>query len=162
MELGLVDAVDKNDTLLKIIHRVSATNADILRVTGILILNDNDEILLQLRSEKSFRYPLYWDCSAGGHLDAGENYDVSAHRELFEEIGIKTELTFLGKHYIELDDGRKHIVAFYKGKYDGEFNIDPIEVSKVNFFSKKEIRKMIERGEKIHPECLLALKRYFL
>ncbi|MBC8494891.1 NUDIX domain-containing protein [archaeon] len=162
MELGLVDVVDQNDKVLKTIDRGSATNSDILRVTGIFIENDKNEILLQLRSEKSFRYPLFWDCSGGGHVDTGENYDTCANRELFEETKIKSKLEFLGKHYIELDDGRKHFIAFFKGQYNGEINIDPNEVAKVKFFSKEEIMKIIDKDENIHPECLFALKKYFL
>ncbi len=162
MQLKPVDVVDKNDNFLKTTERMSATNSDILRVVGIFILNANNEILLQMRSEKSFRYPSHWDCSGGGHVDSGEDYLTSAQRELYEEIGIKTKLEFLGKDYIELDDGRKHFNAFYKGKYDGEFHIDPNEVKKIKFFSVNEINQMIKDGEKIHPECLFALKKYFL
>ena len=67
----------------------------------------------------------------------------------------------MGKHYIELDDGRKHFAAFFKGKYDGEFDIDPNEVSKVQFFTKDGINNMINNGEKFHPECLFVLNKYF-
>ena len=162
MEIGFADVVNKQDKVLRTIDRGSATNSDILRVTGIFILNEKNEILFQLRSPKSFRYPLYWDCSGGGHVDTGENYAFCANRELFEEIGIKTKLTFLGKHYIELDDGRKHFIAFFKGKYKGKIKIDPKEVSKAKFLSKEKIKEMIDKGEKIHPECLFALEKYFL
>lgn len=162
MKLGLVDIVDKKGKVLRTIDRSSAANSDILQVTGIFILNDKHEIILQLRSPKSYRYPLYWDCSSGGHVDAGEDYVACANRELFEEIGIKTKLIFLGKHYIELDDGRKHIIGFFKGKYSRKPKIDPKEVAEAKFFSKLEIQKMIKNGEKFHPECLFALKKYFL
>src|SRR3989344_4338461 len=117
MNLGLVDVVDKNDNVLKTIDRSSATNSDILRVTGVFIVNEKNEILLHLRSEKSFRYPLHWYCSAGGHVDSSEDYTACAHRELYEEVGVKTALAYLGKEYIELDDGRKHFSAFFKGEY---------------------------------------------
>ena len=160
--MEFVDVVDKKDKVLMTIDRGSATNSDILRVTGIFIINNKNEILLQLRSKKSYRYPLYWDCSAGGHVDMGEDYATCANRELFEETGIKTKLTFLGKHYIELDDGRKHFIAFFKGKFEGDFNVDYKEVSKIEFFSTDKIIKMINKNEKLHPECLFALKKYFL
>ncbi|MBU1202708.1 NUDIX domain-containing protein [Patescibacteria group bacterium] len=161
MKLELVEVVDKNDKVLKIIDRKSAKKSDILRVSNIMIINDEDEILLQLRSENSYNYPSYWDCSGGGHVDSGEDYFGCAKRELFEEIGVKTELELLGKHYIELDDGRKHFSTFFKGKYNGEFNIDPNEVTKVQFFTKEEIKKMISNGGKFHPECLFVLNKYF-
>jgi isopentenyl-diphosphate delta-isomerase len=161
MKLEFVDVVDKNDEYLKTIDRMSATNSDILRVVGVFVLNNNNEILLQRRSEKSFRYPSHWDCSGGGHVDSGEDYTKCAQRELYEETGIDTKLEFLGKYYIELDDGRKHFIAFYKGKYNGEFHIDPNEVSRIEFFTTDEIKRMIKTGEKFHPECLFALKKYF-
>ena len=134
MKLGLVDVVDKKDKVLKTIDRGDTQHSDILRVTGVFILNEKNEIMLQLRSPKSYRYPLYWDCSAGGHVDTREEYITSAYRELYEEVGIKTPLVFLGKHYIELDDGRKHFIAFFKGMYNGKIKINLHEVSKVIFF----------------------------
>ena len=158
----LVDIVDRKDRILKTIPRKEATNSDILRVVGVYILNKKGELLLQLRSEKSFRYPLHWDCTGGGHVGTGENYETAAKRELFEETGIKTILVFLGKHCIELDDGRKHLNVFFKGTYNGKITIDPKELKKVQAFSKDQIKKMIKNGEKIHPECLFGLKRYFL
>lgn len=162
MKLGIVDVVDKNDKVLKQIDRASATNADILRVAGVFIVNKKNDIMLQLRSPSSYRYPLYWDCSAGGHVDTGEDYSTAAHRELYEETGIKAELVFLGKQYIKLDDGRQHFIAFFKGNYNGKIKIDKNEVLRVKFFSRDEIKKMIGKEEKIHPECLFALKEYFL
>lgn len=162
MDSELVDVVDRNDKVLKTISRREAMNPDILRVTGVYILNKKGEILLQLRADKSFRYPLYWDCAGGGHVSSGEDYAISAERELLEETGIKTNLQFLGKHYLELDDGRKHFIAFFKGDYDGKVLIDTKEVNRVQFFSKEHIMKMINNGDKIHPECLFGLKKYFL
>lgn len=159
--MELVDAVDANDKVLKTIERASAASSDILRVVGILIANRSGELLLQLRSGKSPRYPLHWDCSGGGHVDSGETYEDCAQRELLEEVGIKTDLSFVGKHYIELDDGRKHFVAFFRGEYDGDPEIDPNEVQAARFFSLARIRQMIEEGERFHPECLLALRKYF-
>ncbi len=160
MQSEFVDVVDKNDKVLKTIQRKDEKDSDILRVTNIFILNKKGEILLQLRSKKCLRYPLYWD-SAGGHVTSGEDWTDSAKRELYEEVGIKTDLIFLGKHYIKLPDGRKHIDAFFKGTYEGQTKIDPNEVERVQFFSLEEIRKMISRG-KVHPECVFGLKKYFL
>ncbi len=160
MQSELVDVVDKDDKVLKTIQRKDEKDSDILRVTSIFILNKKGKILLQLRSKKCLRYPLYWD-STGGHLTSGEDYAEAAKREMFEEIGVKTALTFLGKDYIELPDGRRHINANFKGTYDGQMKIDPNEVERVQFFSLEEVRKMISR-RKVHPECVFGLKKYFL
>ena len=120
MKPELVDVVDHKDKVIRTIDRTSATSLDILRVACILITNTKNQVLLQLRSEKSPRYPLHWDCSAGGHVDSGEEYATCAQRELFEEIGIKTKLIFLGKEYIKLDDGRKHFGDYTASPYEKE------------------------------------------
>ena len=79
-----------------------------------------------------------------------------------EEIGISVDLEFLGKDYFELNDGRRHFNATYQGFYDGEFNIDLNELDSIKFFSKEELKEMIQNKEKFHPECLFALEKYIL
>src|SRR5210317_2621226 len=47
------------------------------------------EILLQQRSHKKSIFPLLWDVSAAGHVDAGESLTNAAIRETEEELGLK-------------------------------------------------------------------------
>lgn len=59
----------------------------------------NGEILLQQRSHKKAIYPLLWDVSVAGHIDAGETFLQAAIRETEEEIGLKLneyQLTKIG------------------------------------------------------------------
>ncbi|WP_296386788.1 NUDIX domain-containing protein [Winogradskyella sp.] len=46
------------------------------------------EILLQQRSHKKAIFPLLWDVSVAGHIDAGESFIEAALRETKEEIGL--------------------------------------------------------------------------
>ena len=160
--MPLVDVVDEKDNVIKSIEKSSSKKSDIVRCVVVFLLNDKNEILLQLRSKTDDKYPSHWDCSAGGHLDAGEDYVDGAKREMLEEIGVKTELEFIDKYLFKADGGRRYFSSLFKGKFSGKFKIDPNEGTEVKFFSKSEIEKMIETGEKIHPECLFALKKYFL
>lgn len=50
------------------------------------------EILLQQRSRKKTIYPLLWDVSVAGHIDAGESFEDAALRETKEEIGLDLDL----------------------------------------------------------------------
>ena len=59
------------------------------------------EILLQQRSHKKSIYPLLWDVSAAGHVDAGESLLNAAIRETREELGLllkPEQLTKIGIH----------------------------------------------------------------
>ena len=52
------------------------------RAVHILVFNNLGELFLQKRSRWKDRHPRRWDSSAAGHVDAGEEYDVAANREL--------------------------------------------------------------------------------
>jgi len=58
------------------------------RAAHILVFNSRDELFVQQRSLTKDMSPGQWDTSAAGHLDAGEDYDACARRELAEELGI--------------------------------------------------------------------------
>lgn len=60
------------------------------RAAHILVFNSRGEVFVQQRSLNKDMSPGQWDTSAAGHLDAGEDYDACAVRELGEELGIAT------------------------------------------------------------------------
>lgn len=48
----------------------------------------NEKILLQQRGKNKDTHPLLWDVSVAGHVAEGEEIELSAIREVEEEIGI--------------------------------------------------------------------------
>lgn len=57
------------------------------------------EVLVQKRSKEKESYPECYDISCAGHLQAGDEYETGAVRELAEELGItvdKSQLEFVG------------------------------------------------------------------
>lgn len=89
--------VDKNDQPIGFGSRDEArANAISYRLSRVILRDENGRILSQQRSENKRHYPGLWTDSASGHVDKGEDYEQAAHREMFEEIGIKTDLVFLG------------------------------------------------------------------
>ena len=61
---------------------------------AIIIENTEGEVLLLLRDNKStITYPNHWTL-IGGKVEAGETPEVAAHRQLAEETGLKTDLSF--------------------------------------------------------------------
>src|SRR3989344_6886437 len=93
--------VDQNDKIIGYKTRKDCHSNKSLthRGTGIVIFNDKGEILIQKRSTTKDTDPGYLSTSASGHLQKGETYKDAAEREMFEEIGIKTKLTFNSKFF---------------------------------------------------------------
>jgi len=59
------------------------------------LFTSNGKILLQQRSHKKKIYPLLWDVSVAGHIDAGETFAEAALRETEEEIGLQLKPEYL-------------------------------------------------------------------
>lgn len=58
-----------------------------VRLSGIVLVRPDGQILLQERDEHAPVDPLRWSL-VGGHLDPGESFEDAAYRELAEETGI--------------------------------------------------------------------------
>ena len=86
----LIDIVDKNgnpsgaSAPKSVIHRVGHYH----NTSHLWVFNSKGDILLQQRSSSKAIYPLLWDVSVAGHIDAGETPKEGAIREALEEIGI--------------------------------------------------------------------------
>src|SRR3990170_5421070 len=63
------------------------------RAVHVLVFDSSGRVLLQKRSMSKDTSPGLWDSSCSGHLDAGEDYDAAAVRELSEELGLVVETT---------------------------------------------------------------------
>ena len=76
------------------------------------------EILLSQRSASKKIFPLLWDVSAAGHVDAGESVIDAAIRETFEELGfslVEADLFSVGVH--------RHLSTYDEGSIkDYEFH----------------------------------------
>ncbi|MCL4529660.1 MAG: NUDIX domain-containing protein [Chloroflexi bacterium] len=67
-----------------------------IRVSGVAIIiqNSDGEVLLLLRDNKpTIAYPNHWTL-VGGKVEDGETPEMAAHRELKEETGLETDLSF--------------------------------------------------------------------
>ena len=82
------------------------------KTAQVWLLNEEDELLLQLRSDKKDCFPGVWDISTAGHVPAGTEILLSAVRELEEELGVRCNekdlehLFTLSEPYIDYISGR--------------------------------------------------------
>ena len=85
------------------------------------------DILLQQRAKTKAIYPLLWDVSVAGHIDAGETLTSGAVREIKEEIGLMVSESDL--HKIGVFDCFQN---YPNGIIDNEFHHTYIAELKVN------------------------------
>ncbi len=160
--MEFLDIVDKEDNIIGKASRDEVYQKKHRhRIVHILIFNENNEMALQLRSNKVLFCPQHWCTSAGGHVRSKEKYEEAALREYEEELGIRSNLEHLDKIYYQSDVISKFLNIFIT-KYNGPFQVDEEEVEKIDFFSINKIREMIKKGEKFHPELVFILNKYYL
>jgi 16S rRNA (adenine1518-N6/adenine1519-N6)-dimethyltransferase len=126
--------VDKNDRLLGAAPRAKVHGDNLRhRAVHVFVFNPIGDVLLQKRSRWKDRHPLLWDSSAAGHVNAGENYDLAARRELQEELGIEIPLEKLLKLPASDRTGQEFI-WLYRGQHSGNLKPHRGEIDAVRFF----------------------------
>lgn len=108
------------------------------RVSFILVLNSQGDLVLQQRAAAKASYPLFWSGGAAGHVNTGETYEEAALRELDEELGITAPVRYLGKYLSEED---REMVAIFVAVHDGPYRIEEAEVERIDLFSFDRLRR---------------------
>ena len=136
--------VDEDDRPIAAVprSRVHANNL-LHRAVHVLIFNSAGEVFLQLRSRLKDRHPLTWDSSTAGHVNAGEDYDQTAVREVREELGIETALKRIAKLPASTETDQE-FVCLYCGSYDGEMHPNATEIEAGRFFPPALVDDWIE------------------
>ena len=126
--------VDEQDRIKGAFPRSQVHANNLLhRAVHILIFNPAGEVFLQMRSRSKDRHPLAWDSGAAGHVNAGEEYDQAAVRELQEELGIETPLKRVAKLPASERTGHEFI-WLYRGSHDSPPRPNPTEIEAGRFF----------------------------
>jgi ribosomal protein L11 methyltransferase len=68
------------------------------RAAHVIVTDGTGRIFLQKRSLAKDIQPGKWDTSVGGHVDAGEDHEAGARREMREELGLDGGLRFLYRY----------------------------------------------------------------
>lgn len=157
--------VDEADLVVGDAPRVRVHGDNLLhRAVHILLFNDRNELFLQKRSRLKDRHPWVWDSSAAGHVDAGEEYDAAAVRELHEELGVSTPLRRVAKLPASARTGQEFI-WIYEGRHDGPFRLARSEIELGDFFPTRLVTAWLQaRPTDFAPgflECWSAFEREF-
>lgn len=82
-----------------------------LRFASVLLVDPRGWILLQERDEHAPVAPGVWGL-VGGHVEAGEELEEAAHRELAEETGLTAELDYWRTFHLPDEQGEPEIAVF--------------------------------------------------
>lgn len=137
--MEIVDIVDADDNVVGSAPKDEVRQQGLLcRVSFVVLLNSKNELYLQQRKSTKKTYPLYWSGSAAGHVQSGETYHETALRELEEELGVRADLTAIGKFTSDAD---KEIVTVFIGRCEGPYSLEEASIEKAENYSLEKLRQ---------------------
>lgn len=143
----ILDIVDEHNQVIG-----SATRAEVHakklahRSVHILIFDKYKRVYLQQRSKFKDTHPLAWTSSASGHIDAGEDYEVAAVRELAEELSLHIEsssLTQLGHLPASKTTGSEEL-RIYAVQYTGQPVWNSYEIEAGRWFDIDTVNQWLD------------------
>ncbi|VXC20446.1 putative enzyme [Pseudomonas sp. 8Z] len=152
--------VDEHDQPLGGVSRAELRERRLIgRCTYIFLFNSAGLLCVHRRTLSKALYPGYWDVAAGGMVLEGEDYRLSAERELAEELGIvDTELVEHAHFLYDSPQSRLWCMA-YSAASDAPLVLQPEEVLEARFIS---IEQALEEARRLPycPDSLAALEHY--
>lgn len=143
---NIFDVVDENDNVIRqearaVVHREKLLH----RAVHIFVFNQAGQLYLQRRSLTKDTAPGKWVSSCSGHVDAGEDYDESAERELVEEIGLADPKDLM-RSFKEAPCKQTgyEFVWVYTCHSEGPFTLDPSEVSDGKWMHIHELNQWLK------------------
>jgi len=112
------------------------------RAIHIFVFNRKGELFVQKRSRFKDAHPGRWDSSAAGHLNAGQDYEEAAARELQEELGVEAPLELIAEIPASRATGHE-FVRLYKAEHPGPFTWPRAEIETGGFFPIPMLKEWI-------------------
>ena len=164
MQDEIFDVVNDRDEVIGQLSRGEVHRQGLKhRAVHVLIFNSKGEIFLQKRSMKKDNFPGTWDSSAAGHLDAGEDYDSCALREVQEELGF--ELSCVPEKVLRIEaceETGQEFVWVYRCVNEGPFQLHPDEIETGGWFSIDHVTRWIrERPGEFAPSLVCIWRQLY-
>lgn len=162
----LLIVVDENDNVTdyKTKEECHRGKAILHRAFSVFIFNDENQLLVQQRSEEKTLWPLFWSNSCCSHPRRGETREEAAHRRIREELGMDTALKhlFTFTYYAPYNDhgSEREVCAVYAGHSNGPVNANPTEIADWKWMDIREVdRQLAEFPDRYSPWFRMEWKR---
>lgn len=141
--------VDETDEVIGEAQRHEIDFAqDIYRVTGVWVINSDNQALIAQRKFTKKKDPGLWGPSVAGTVEVGETYDDNARKEAEEEIGMQGfELTKLEK--IRVRTPQNYFCQYYGVKVDWpveKFVAQEDEVEQLRWVNIDDLKQDIQNN----------------
>ena len=143
-----IPVVNEKDEIIRYKDRNDRNSTDIIRVSGLWVLNLKGEVLIARRASGKIRDGGKWGPSAAGTVEEGETYLSNILKEAKEEIGLKInegDLMPDSRHYY-VETSHKFFCRIYFIKLDLPISFFKTgdEVSEVKWVNIDELKKWFE------------------
>lgn len=139
------------------------------RVAAVLLQNDQGQYLIPTASDKKVEAGGLFH-SAAGHVQAGDNYNVSACRELWEETGLTVnvdQVELMGSFWVEKDyptRSEKERFEVFRIKYNTDMGKVKLNEEQINeqWIDEEELKEIyLNQPEKLSFPLTQSCKYIF-
>jgi 8-oxo-dGTP pyrophosphatase MutT (NUDIX family) len=149
----LVEVVGEDGRVTSIVPRSQVHAQNLWYRTAFVIVRSSDgAILAHRRAETKRLAPGQWDLGFGGAAAVDEAYEIAAARELEEETGLTTPLTFVCD-YVYDGAATRERGRLFETTSDGPFRHPPSEVAESKFVRPEALGDFVAT----HDVCQAAL-----
>ena len=141
------DVVDRHDQVIdrqtrRVVHEQGLRH----RAIHVLVFNQAGQVFLQKRAMTKDASPGLWDSSCSGHVDAGEDYDTAAQRELLEELGVEASHELQRLTHLEASpETTQEFIGVYRLQHEGPFVLDPVEIEAGDWITTEALNHQIKQ-----------------
>ncbi len=155
------DVVDSSDKVIGTRPRSEVHRRKLLhRAVHVFVFRSDGAMLIHKRSPSKEEFPSVWTSSCSGHVSAGETYDETAPREMFEELGIEAAVTPVRK-FAASPETSYEFTMLYTANSDDSILPDAQEMTDIRWMRPIEIEKWIQRAPEDFSPAFLLLFRAF-
>jgi isopentenyldiphosphate isomerase len=161
----ILDIVNEHDQVIgqKSRSEVYAQNMTNFRVINGFVINNEKQLWIPRRTAHKRLMPLHLDCSVGGHVEAGETYQMAFERELKEELNLDAatlDYQMIGSMNPH-DDAVTAFMQVYLLKYNTAPLYNPNDFIEYYWMSADELLNKIAQGVKAKSDIPLIINKFY-